>query len=232
MPERPRVLVNFASSIDGKIALAPHLRGRPFTMSRHEEDHRRMRELRGMADAIVIGAGNLRVDNPDLALSKDERERRRRTGEREPYRIVVTRRGDGVTPDRKMFDRSLGGPGIVLHSDELPPSAREALTQTATLVSMGENDVDIPRMLAWMTQDLGVTTLLCEGGGILCAGLFAARAVDELYQTVVPRVLGGVDAPTLAEGSGFSADEIPDASLASIERIGDELYLRWDFRWS
>ena len=70
---------------------------------------------------------------------------------------------------------------------------------------------------------------MCEGGGILVADLFAARAVDELYLTVVPRILGGVAAPTLVAGAGFDPDQIPDAKLASLEREGDELYLRYEF---
>ena len=44
MDERPRVLLNFASSLDGKISVAPQLRKEPFVMSRDREDHRRMRE--------------------------------------------------------------------------------------------------------------------------------------------------------------------------------------------
>jgi hypothetical protein len=44
--------------------------------------------------------------------------------------------------------------------------------------------------------------------------------------------LGGTGAPTLAGGAGFDPDEIPDATLTSLERIGDELYLRYDFRMS
>jgi 2,5-diamino-6-(ribosylamino)-4(3H)-pyrimidinone 5'-phosphate reductase len=229
---RPRVLLNFAASIDGKITVAPALRQRPFTMSRHPEDHRRMRQLRASADAILIGAANLRVDDPDLALAADERERRQRAGERQPYRVVVTRRGDGVTPDRKMFDPSLGGPGVVVHSDQMPSSARERLAKVATLVSLGERDVDLSRMLEWLAVELRVGTVLCEGGGIICAGLFAARAVDELFVTLVPRILGGVDAPTLVEGAGFLADQIPDATLGAVDRVGHELYLRYDFRWA
>jgi 2,5-diamino-6-(ribosylamino)-4(3H)-pyrimidinone 5'-phosphate reductase len=231
MAERPRVLMNFASSIDGKIALSPHLRRRPFTMSRGKTDQHRMRELRATADAILIGAGNLRVDDPDLALSAEEREVRHARGERQPYRAVVTRRGDGVTPDRKMFDASLGGPSLVVHSEGMPGALRERLAAVATLVAFGDKDVDIPPMLAWMARELGVRTLLCEGGGILASELFRARAVDELYVTLVPRVLGGADAPTLAQGSGFLPDEIPHATLGAVDRIGDELYLRYDFRW-
>ena len=74
--------------------------------------------------------------------------------------------------------------------------------------------------MAWLAGR-GVGTLLCEGGGELCAQLFAARAVDELYLTLVPRILGGARAPTLVGGPGFSPDQIPDGKLASIERIGD-----------
>jgi 2,5-diamino-6-(ribosylamino)-4(3H)-pyrimidinone 5'-phosphate reductase len=232
MPERPRVLVNFASSIDGKITLAARLRPRPFAMSPGKEDHRRMRDLRAKADAVLIGASNLRADDPDLAVSAEEKDRRQQTGERQPYRIVVTRRGEGVTPDRKMFAPKLGGASIVAHSRSLPGPARAALGGVARLVEMGERDVDVSALLEWTARELGVRTLLCEGGGVLCAELFRARAVDELYLTLVPRILGGADAPTLVEGPGFLPDEIPIAALGAVDRVGDELYLRYDFRWS
>jgi riboflavin-specific deaminase-like protein len=228
---RPRVLVNFASSIDGKITLAPGLRKGAFTMSRHREDPRRMRQIRAVADAILIGAGNLRADDPDLAVDAKERMRRREAGEREPLRIVVTGTGEGIKPNQKMFDPALGGPAFVLHSEQMPPAARERLTPVATLVTLGQRDVDVARMLAWAAEERGVRTLLCEGGGVLCAELFAARAVDSLFLTIVPRILGGALAPTLAEGPGFMATEIPDATLASIDRVGDELFLRYDFHW-
>src|ERR1043165_6976607 len=136
-PFRPRVLVNFATSIDGKISLAPSLRKGSFTMSGHHEDHRRMRKIRASADAILIGAGNLRADNPKLALAQEERIRCRASGEREPYRIVVTRRGEGVSPDRKMFDPKLGGDSVVIHSEQMPPMAREKLGGAAPRAPLG-----------------------------------------------------------------------------------------------
>jgi riboflavin-specific deaminase-like protein len=228
---RPRVLVNFASSIDGKIALAPALRKGPFVMSRHHEDPRRMRQIRAMADAIVIGAGNLRADDPDLAIDAKERMRRREVHEREPLRIVVTGAGEGIRPNQKMFDPALGGPAFVVHAERMTAETRERLAPVATLVTLGQSAVDISRLLTWAAEQWGVHTLLCEGGGVLCAQLFAARAVDELFLTVVPRVLGGASAPTLVEGPGFSGQEIPDATLGSIDRVGDELFLRYDFRW-
>jgi riboflavin biosynthesis pyrimidine reductase len=113
----------------------------------------------------------------------------------------------------------------------MPAGPRAALAPVATLVEMGEAAVPPERLLGWLRRDLRAETVVCEGGGILVAQLFAARAVDELYLTLVPRVLGGAAAPTLAAGPGFAPDEIPDATLASLERVGDELYLRYDFRW-
>ena len=229
MTSRPRILVNFAVSLDGKTNPAPGKRKGAFTMSRGKEDWRRIRVLRAEADAILIGAANLRMDDPGLTLDPDERERRRAAGRPEPARIVVTRRGEGVRTDAKIFDRSIGGPAYVVHGAIMPAETRAALGSVATLVELGTDAVPIDALLAWMRDDLGAPTVVCEGGGILVADLFAARAVDELYLTVVPRILGGVGAPTLVAGAGFDPDQIPDARLVSVEKVVDELYLRYEF---
>jgi riboflavin-specific deaminase-like protein len=212
---RPRVLCNFAPSLDGKIAPA-HKRA-PFVMSRHGEDPRRMHALRARTQAVVIGATNLRADDPDLMPSA--------------LRVVVTRAGDQVEPSAKMFARELGGEAVVAHASSMLEAKRTALGKVATLVELGASRVDVLGLLEWLTRERGCTTIVCEGGGVLVAELFAARAIDELYMTVVPRVLGGASAPTMVEGDGFEPDAIPDAKLASVETIGDELFLRYDFRW-
>jgi riboflavin-specific deaminase-like protein len=227
---RPRVLVNFATSVDGKINPAPGQRHGKFMMSRHREDFRRMVALRAQADAILIGASNLRADNPDLAIPADERTGRRARGAPEPTRIVVTTTGEGLTPDQRMFDPALGGPSIVLHAPAMPVEIRARLGAVAELVQFAGERVAMPDVLTWLAGR-GVQTLLCEGGGALVAQLFAARAVDALHLTLVPRILGGARAPTLAGGPGFAPDEIPDPKLASLERVGDELFLRYEFAW-
>jgi riboflavin-specific deaminase-like protein len=232
MTTRPRILVNFAVSLDGKTNPAPGKRHGAFAMSRAKDDWRLMRELRARADAILIGATNQRVDDPGLSLSPDERERRSAAGQSLPARIVLTRRGEGIRPDAKIFDRTIGGPAYVVHAANMTDGVRAQLAPVATLVEMDATSVPMPKLLTWMRKTLGAQVVMCEGGGDLVAQLFAARAVDELYVTVVPRILGGTHAPTLASGAGFDVDEIPDATLTSLERIGDELFLRYDFPWS
>lgn len=228
---RPRVLLNFAASADGKIAPSPGSRDGYVTMSRHAEDHRRMRELRSQADAILIGAGNLRADDPDLALPAGEQGRRRVAGAKQPMRIVLTRRGEGIEAECKMFDHALGGRSFVVHGQGLPPEKRERLARVTTLVEMGELGVDMGRMLTWLAREQGVGVLLCEGGGIIAAELFRARAVDQLFLTLVPRILGGTDAPTLAQGPSLWPEAQVEATLGAVDRIGDELFLRYDFHW-
>jgi riboflavin-specific deaminase-like protein len=218
---RPRVLVNMAPSIDGKIAPArsgtpPHART-PFTMSRHAEDPKRMGALRARADAVVIGATNLRTDDPDLLPSR--------------LRVIVTHAGDAVEPRARMFAAELGGEAVVAHAAAMPEAKRAALRERATLVELGASEVDITALLGWLARERGCRVVLCEGGGALNAKFFAARAVDELYVTLVPRILGGSSAPTIVEGDGFAPDSIPDARLASCDRVGEELFLVYHFDW-
>lgn len=227
---RPRVLVNFAVSLDGKINPAPGRRREVFMMSRGREDFRRMVALRARGQAVLIGASNLRADNPDLAIPADERAARVARGEAEPLRVVVTASGAGIEAGMRMFDPARGGRSVVAHAARMPAEARARLSAVAELVELGADSVPIPELLAWLVER-GVGTLVCEGGGELCAQLFTARAVDELYLTLVPRVLGGALAPTLVAGPGFGADEIPDGKLASLEQVGDEIYLRYEFTW-
>lgn len=213
--KRPRVLVNTATSLDGKIA--PARKSAPLVMSRHSEDPKRMRDLRAEADAVMVGASNLRADDPDLMPS--------------PIRVVITRNGDGITTTARIFDVALGGEVVVAHAATMPTDRRHSLSTRATLVELGDTRVDVLRLLEWLGSERNCGVVLSEGGGVLNAELLRVRAVDEFYVTIVPRILGGASAPTMVSGDGFDADEIPDARLASCERIGDELFLKYELSW-
>ncbi|HEY3816014.1 MAG TPA: RibD family protein [Polyangiaceae bacterium] len=231
--KRPRVWINMASSIDGKSAPAPSLRPPgQFMMSRGTVDRATMRELRAQADAVLVGAGNLRADDPDLALAAPERARRRSAGEREPLRVVVTREGGGLSPSMKMFDPARGGPAIIAHTRPLTPATQAALSAVAEVVHLDACEADVSVLLTWLGDVHGCRTVLCEGGGLLNATLFEARAVDELYLTLTPRILGGVTAPGTVNGAGFPPSAVPDATLVDLRREGDELLLRYRFDWA
>jgi len=204
-----------APSLDGKIA--PARKYGPLTMSRGTEDGKRMHALRARADAVVIGASNVRADDPDLVPSR--------------LRVVVTRSGEHVFPSAKVFDAALGGEAVVAHAASMPDEKQAALRPHATLIELGSTQVDPLRLLEWLGQERRCRVVLSEGGGVLNAGFFAARAVDELYMTLVPRILGGSGAPSMVAGDGFEPDALPDARLAACDRVGDELFLVYEFVW-
>src|ERR1051325_7397627 len=172
---RPRVLVNTAPSLDGK--LAPARKNAPFVMSRHAEDPKRMLRLRAEADAVVVGAANLRADDPDLMPSR--------------LRVIVTHDGKGITTSARAFDPALGGEVVVAHAATMPQDTRKSLSTRATLVELGDTSVDVLLLLEWLGRERGCRVVLSEGGGVLNAELLRKRAVDELFITIVPRILGG-----------------------------------------
>lgn len=173
--------------------------------------------LRERADALVTGATNVRADDPEMTPSR--------------LRVVVTRDGELLSPTARVFDRDIGGEAIVAHAASMPAASRRALGAVATLVELGPESVDVRALLDWLARERGCRTVLCEGGGVMNAAFFAARAVDVLYLTIVPRVLGGASAPGIVSGVGFEPDEIPDGRLVSCEQIGDELFLEYRFSW-
>jgi 2,5-diamino-6-(ribosylamino)-4(3H)-pyrimidinone 5'-phosphate reductase len=67
---------------------------------------------------------------------------------------------------------------------------------------------------------------MVEGGGELIFSLFEAELVDELSVYVGNVVIGGREAPTLADGPGF-LDEFPALSLESVERVDEGVVLEW-----
>jgi riboflavin biosynthesis pyrimidine reductase len=125
----------------------------------------------------------------------------------------------------------LGGEAVIAHASTMPESKRASLRDRATLVELGSSEVDLNRLLEWLAEKRGCKVVVCEGGGVLVANFFAARAVDELFLTIVPRVLGGSNAPTVVGGDGFEPNAIPDGHLLRVEKLEDELFLQYEFRW-
>ena len=69
---------------------------------------------------------------------------------------------------------------------------------------------DLPRLLAYLHEEHGVRSVLCEGGPTLNSFLFAAGLVDELFLTLNPKVLGGASALTIVAGRELVEPAEPD----------------------
>ena len=94
--------------------------------------------------------------------------------------------------------------------------------------AFGDKQLNFTQALRWLREKWGVKRLLCEGGGEVNWGLFQGGLIDEVYHTLCPIVFGGRNAPTMADGHGFSAlASATPLKLKSLKRVGDELFLVW-----
>ena len=93
----------------------------------------------------------------------------------------------------------------------------------------GRSEIDFCVAFEWLRAKWNVKRLLCEGGGELNGALFRAGLVNELHLTVCPKILGGRDAPTIADGTGgLKLSDATRLVLKSMKRVGDELFVVYD----
>jgi riboflavin-specific deaminase-like protein len=206
-----RVVSNTAVSLDGRI----NTRERRFTFFGSAHDHARMSRLRADADAVLVGGATFR-NWPHPALP-DEVDRPRLRGR--PWNVVVTRSLDVPLDDGFVHEPAIR-PLFVTRAAALPARCRADVEAWC-----GDGDPPID----WILERLaarGIERLLVEAGGDLLFQFLAADALDEMYVTLCPIVVGG-DAPTLADGLGFDRDEVRRLQLVASEVEGDEIFLHY-----
>jgi len=215
------VIVNAAMSVDGKLST----RRREQIAISGETDFDRVDAIRADSDAVMVGVGTVLADDPSLTVDDSERIDAR------------TGRGDPPQPARVIADSRLRTPAnatvyddtaetIFLVSEAATDKAvTEAQTRGETVIIAGGDRVDLSAAFERLEAH-GIEQVLVEGGGELVFSLFEAGLVDELSVFVGSMVIGGRDAPTLADGSGFT-DQFPQLQLRDVERIDDGVCLRY-----
>jgi 2,5-diamino-6-(ribosylamino)-4(3H)-pyrimidinone 5'-phosphate reductase len=197
----PFVFVNFAMTADGKIAFG----NRGFIPFGSNRDRKHMMELRATADAVICGARTVEVTETILGAGGMKfRRRRLKQGLSEfPLRVVASGSGS-IDPGANIFKKHFS-PVIVLTTGRISKSKFERLRAVADDVKIfGGSEIDFRAAFRWLREKWKVKRLLCEGGGELHAALVRAGLVDELHLTICPKIFGGRDAPTIADGSGFN----------------------------
>ncbi len=216
------VLVNAATSADGKLSS----RRREQIAISGPADFDRVDRIRADSDAVMVGVGTVLADDPSLTLDDPERRADREA------------RGEPPNPARVVADSNLRTPTDARILDDVAETyllatatvdeaaVEDAEAAGATVIRAGEERVDLPAALDRLEAE-GVGRLMIEGGGELIFSLLADGLVDELSVFVGPTVIGGREAPTLADGDGF-VDEFPELSLREVERLDEGVLLRWD----
>jgi riboflavin-specific deaminase-like protein len=219
----PFVLINAAITADGKIAPASR-RFQPFG---GPVDQRHLLELRATADAVMAGARTIDSDRVKLGPgpARYRRLRLRRGLAEYNLRVIVT--GSGTVNPRAEIFKHRFSPIVILTTARIAKSRLARLRALADEVkTCGARELDLAAALRWLRRKWKVRRLLCEGGGQLNGALFKAGLIDEIHLTLCPVLLGGRDAPTLADGVGVA--RLADAArfrLVSMKRHGSVLFL-------
>ncbi|WP_224336295.1 2,5-diamino-6-(ribosylamino)-4(3H)-pyrimidinone 5'-phosphate reductase [Haloprofundus halobius] len=215
------VVVNAATSADGKLSS----RRREQVVISGEDDFERVDHLRAESDAVMVGVGTVLADDPHLTLDADRRriERRENGRPETPARVVADSSARTPLDARVLDDEAVT---YLLVSESASTDRLDELrARGATIVVAGESRVDLSAAFESLEAE-GVDRLMVEGGGELIFSLFEAALVDELSIYVGSKIIGGRDAPTLADGEGF-VEEYPALSLDSVERVDDGVLLRY-----
>jgi len=209
---RPYITIKSASTLDGKIASNS---GDSKWIS-NEQSREHVHTMRHRHDGIMVGVDTVIADDPSLTT-----------------RLAVP----GISPARIIVDSTLripsgakvlidsAAPTIVLTTEQAPEERRAALTASGVQVIVcGEGpQVDL-RIGLQRLGELGVSSILVEGGGRLNGSLLYGKLVDEVALFFAPKIIGGLNAPGtfVFEGYELMKDAVTLSGL-SVEQIGDNV---------
>lgn len=213
---RPWLALKLATSFDGRIALAngqsqwitgPAARGR-------------VHALRARFDAVMVGGGTARADDPLLTV-------RGFTPLRQPVRVVASSALD--LPRARLAGSLDQAPLWLVHGPQAPAEAR------AFWAGIGAELIEIPFLDQWLDplalmQALGaagLTRVFCEGGGQFAASLMRAGLVDELIGFTAGVVLGGDGRAALGALGLQALGNAPRYHLTETQVLGGDILHRW-----
>lgn len=208
-----RIIACFAATLDGKIGSAHNLRDRIGT----RDDLAHLLNVRNQADAVLCGGETFRQH---ASIRKGSQQ------EAAPLQIILTQRFN-LPPEANLFTKSAQSnpvvPILIVSPNPAPEALKAQYPPHVEWLCAGEGN-PVPAVLAHLKHK-GIQTLMVEGGGHIMNLFLQAKAVQELYLTVCPLLLGGKDDPALVTGPGFWVAEAPRTEVLKADWLGQELYL-------
>ena len=210
-----KVILSAAMSLDGKIATKT---GESAFSSK--KDKIRFHKLRSRVDAIIVGKNTVMRDDPLLTV--------RYAKGKSPTRIIMDSKGT-ISSNSRIIKTAQKVPTIVVVSNR---ASKKNLTRLSRfpirIIKMREDRISPTKLLKELRKEK-IQTILLEGGGTLNWEFIKENLVDEMIITVAPFVVGGEEAITLVDGSGFSKlSESCKLRLRKITRQKNEVVLYYN----
>lgn len=214
---RPMVTLKLASSFDGRIATAT---GESKWIT-GAEARRAVHALRAAHDAVMVGGGTARADDPSLTV-RDMGVRR------QPARVVVSRRLD--LPLMSALARTAGDvPVILCHGPDADPALRETWEGIGARLlecAVRGAHLDMADVLKQLGSH-GLTRVFCEGGSALAASLIGAGLADRLIGFTAGAVIGAEGLPNIGAMGLSQLAQAPRYALADLRSVGPDIMHEW-----
>ena len=214
--ERPYLVLNFASTVDGRATIE----GRSGKIG-SDADTEMLQRLRTRVDAVMIGAGTMRAERYGRIVSDPQlRAYRERTGlAHDPLAVIVSNRFQ-LPWDAPLFTDGGGRVVVFTASEEEPP---ETATPVTVVRHTDGEGVDLDEAMRWLRTERGIRSVLCEGGPVLHGELQARDLADELFLTIAPKLAGREERSILAA----PLEDVIGLELVWLLESASELFTRY-----
>jgi len=216
---RPWIIAKWAMTLDGKLATAT---GDSQWIS-SEESRRVVHQLRSRVDAVMVGSGTVRTDDPLLTARPVDPADIKRVATR-----IVVDSAASLSPQSRLVQTAADVPVLVATGPGASSEACRRLASAGVEVFPCKG-ATYPERLESLFQELGrrrMTNVLVEGGSRLLGSLLDMRAIDEVHVFIAPKLVGGSRAPSPFAGAGIAriSAALQLADIA-IEELGGDVYV-------
>lgn len=209
---KPFVILKWAQSLDGRIAT----RSFQSNWISNEKSRKKVHQLRKSVDAVLIGAGTVKHDNPQLTV--------RHVKGKQPWRIVVSRNLD-IPFESKLFNDEFRNKTVVFtaKTDAKKINKFEKLGVHLEFINNENDRSTFNQILEWMSKK-NLISLLVEGGKSILTSFIKTGLADKLMIFVAPKLIGeGIDA--IGDLSIHSMMDSTELKKTSYKKIGTDILI-------
>jgi len=221
--KKPFVYLCTGMSLDGKISSSERVDTRITTDNNRDF----LYDYRVPCDAIMIGGRTLILDDSGLVVKSAKRQKQRLALGKtlEPIKIAIVSDVSKIKIDGDFLNKG-DARKIIFTTNQSPKEKLKILKDKVEVFVFGKRKVNLKRALEKL-YDMGVKSIMVEGGGELIFSLLKDDLVDEINLKIGDLILGGRMAPTLCDGDGFSGLTAKQVKLSSLKRKNNYLILKY-----
>lgn len=214
----PFITIKTAMTLDGKIATKT---GDSKWISA-KDSRKRVHLLRATNDAVMIGAGTLRADDPSLTI----RDIDNADAYEQPYRLIFSRSGNVPLSSKVFCDEYKHKTILVTSSFSDPETEQELISRGVNVINSDLSEDVLKKLL----KDFGIASILFESGANIAWSFIEKGYLDKFIFFIAPKICGGSSSLSAVDGAGISyMRDAYGLSFSSVTLEGSDIVLEGYF---